>query len=297
MRTMRAMDIQAHVVNAFIDGDSGGNPAGVVLDADALTPAQKLAVAQQVGLSETAFVSRSAVATLKLEFFTPRQQIAHCGHATIATFSLLRQRGALDEGQHAKETIDGVRAIVIDGDLAFMEQRAPRYRALESTALRERVLDSLGLLPTQLAPGQAPVVVDTGNAFLLVPIADETTLAALTPQQAPIEALSDELDLIGVYAFCRTTRRPGRDAAARMFAPRYGIAEEAGTGMAAGPLACWLHDRANLAGPRLHVEQGWLMRPPSPSVIRVDLQLRGGAISGLMAGGRARLMSSRTVRC
>jgi len=72
------MDIEAQVVNAFVDVDCGGNPAGVVLDADALTPTQKLAIAQQVGLSETAFVSRSAMATAAREHpprrvLTPRR--------------------------------------------------------------------------------------------------------------------------------------------------------------------------------------------------------------------------------
>lgn len=79
------MQIEVRIVNAFIDGPAGGNPAGVVVDANALTAAQKLKVARQVGLSETAFVSASDTASIKLEFFTPTRQIAHCGHATIAT--------------------------------------------------------------------------------------------------------------------------------------------------------------------------------------------------------------------
>jgi PhzF family phenazine biosynthesis protein len=53
------MHVEVQIVNAFIDGATGGNPAGVVVDANALTAAQKLKVAQQVGLSETAFVSAS----------------------------------------------------------------------------------------------------------------------------------------------------------------------------------------------------------------------------------------------
>ena len=51
------MDIEVQIVNAFIDGATGGNPAGVVIDANALDAAQKLKVAEQTGLSETAFVS------------------------------------------------------------------------------------------------------------------------------------------------------------------------------------------------------------------------------------------------
>lgn len=121
------MQVQVRIVNAFVDGEQGGNPAGVVLQADALDRLQKQAIAAQVGLSETAFVSRSRCAAFKLEFFTPTRQIPHCGHATVATFSLLRQLGQLGEGWTSKETLDGDRAILLQGDMAFMEQREPRY--------------------------------------------------------------------------------------------------------------------------------------------------------------------------
>lgn len=80
------MQVQVRIVNAFVDGEQGGNPAGVVLQADALDARQKQAIAAQVGLSETAFVSSSQSAAFKLEFFTPTRQIAHCGRATVATF-------------------------------------------------------------------------------------------------------------------------------------------------------------------------------------------------------------------
>jgi PhzF family phenazine biosynthesis protein len=92
------MDIQVQIVNAFTDNDLGGNPAGVVLDADELNAQQKISIAAKVGLSETAFVSSSNSAAYKLDFFTPTRQIAHCGHATIATFSYLRQLNRIKEG-------------------------------------------------------------------------------------------------------------------------------------------------------------------------------------------------------
>lgn len=288
------MRIEAHTVLSFIDGGAGGNPAGVVVDADALTSAQKLAVAQAMGLSETAFVSRSASATFKLEFFTPTRQIAHCGHATVATFSLLRQLGRVPEGQLSKETIDGNRRIVVEGDMAFMEQNAPRYTPVEpASSLHARVMASLGLPASH---GAAPVVVHTGNAFLLLQLGDEAAVARLAPDMAQVHAVSDELDLIGYYVFSRDTRLPGRHAGARMFAPRYGIPEESGTGMAAGPLACLLHDRLDIAATEILIEQGRLMQPPSPCVIKVmlqtDLQSR---VTGLMAGGSARVGSTRVI--
>jgi PhzF family phenazine biosynthesis protein len=290
------MQIDVQVVNAFIDGTTGGNPAGVVVDANALTVAQKLTVARQVGLSETAFVSASGVATVKLEFFTPTRQIPHCGHATIATFSLLRQMGVVGEGLLSKETTDGNRAIWIEGDMAFMEQRGPKYTRVAATSeLGDRVVASLGLMPPQLMSGVDPSVVNTGNAFLIVPVGDERSVAALRPRHNLVESLSDELNLIGYYVFSTTTKVRGRHAGARMFAPRFGIAEEAGTGMAAGPLACFLHDYLGVEDREILIEQGWLMQPPSPSVIRVRLELADGKISGLMAGGTARVVSAMRV--
>ena len=290
------MHIEVLIVNAFIDGATGGNPAGVVVNANALTEAQKQKVAQQVGLSETAFVSASDVATIKLEFFTPARQIAHCGHATIATFSLLRQLGMVGEGRLSKETIDGNRDILVDGEMTFMEQRAPKYTQVAAASeLGGRVVASLGPTRARLLSGADPFVVNTGNAFLMVPLHDERSVAELRPHLGLVESLSDELNLIGYYVFSTTTKVKGRHAGARMFAPRFGIPEETGTGMAAGPLACFLHDHLGVKDREILIEQGWLMQPPSPSVIKVVLELADGKISRLMAGGAARATSSLQV--
>jgi len=80
-----------------------------------------------------------------------------------------------------------------------------------------------------------------------------------------------------------------------MFAPRFGIPEEAGTGMAAGPLACLLYDYLGVEDQEILIEQGWLMRTPSLSVIKVVLEIASGKISRLMAGGHARTISSLRV--
>lgn len=138
-------------------------------------------------------------------------------------------------------------------------------------------------------------MVNTGNAFLLVPLPDERSVAELRPHLGLVESLSNELDLIGYYVFSTTTKVQGRHAGTRMFAPRFGIPEEAGTGMAAGPLACFLYDHLGVKDREILIEQGWLMQPPSPSVIKVVLELADGKISRLMAGGTARAVSSLRV--
>jgi len=288
------MDIDVHVVNAFTDQGVGGNPAGVVVDADGLTTQDKLRVAAQVGLSETAFVSASNSAAFKLDFFTPTRQIAHCGHATIATFSYLRQVKRIEEGATSKETIDGNRDIFIDGNMAFMEQLSPTYVDVEDRM--EIIFRSLGMTENDLMANRRPLIVNTGNGFLVVPFKNEEAVLQVNPDFEAIHKISEAYDLIGYYLFSETTRVSGRDAGARMFAPRYGIPEESATGMAAGPLACFLHDRLQLNKTELLIEQGHLMNPVSPSVITVKLDVHNRKIRTLMAGGAAKVTQSRTVR-
>jgi len=283
-----------NIVNAFVDGGEGGNPAGVVLDADTLSREDKLRIARLVGLSETAFVSRSQVAGVKLEFFTPSRQIAHCGHATIATFSLLAQHGMVSGPESSKETIDGVRRILLRGQQAFMEQLAPEYideAGFAAGVSGARILASLGLAPRDVAA--PPCVVGTGNRFVLVHVRSAAMLAALAPRQEEIAAVSSAMGAIGYYVFATTD---GEFAATtRMFAPHYGIDEEAATGMAAGPLACYLVDRAGAKRSTLLIRQGAYMSPPMPSRITVELQMNAGRITGLFAGGEARVASTVTV--
>ena len=283
------MEVTINVVNAFIDGDKGGNPAGVVLEAQRFTREQKQAIAAQAGLPETAFVSPSDSAAFKLEFFTPNRQIPHCGHATIATFSLLRQQGLVSIGRTSKETIDDNRDIYIERDTVFMEQRAPQYTS-EGINTAE-VLHSLRLTRDDLMPELTPLTVSTGNPFLIVPLRDEAALQRAVPHLDAIEAVSEKLSLVGYYLFSRDTRVAGRHAGARMFAPRYGIAEEAATGTAAGPLACFLHDKLGVRSDgEILIEQGHFIPQPSPSVIRVRLDADSGNIRKLGAGGSASLM-------
>ena len=288
------MKIKVPIVNAFVDENVGGNPAGVVLNAQQYTQGQKQRIAAAVGLSEIAFISPSSTADFKLEFFTPTRQIAHCGHATIATFSYLRQTGELPNDQTSKETIDGRREILMEGDSAYMEQVAPRYTELPQ-AHQLRAIDSLGLEPSDLLANAQPWVVNTGNSFLVIALRNSDAVKSVNPNMKLISTMSEEYDLIGYYVFSHQVEKEGRHAGARMFAPRYGIDEESATGMAAGPLACYLYDKLKNEKGQYLIEQGHLMSPPSPSVIAVRLQIAGGAISRLMAGGKAAVSEVRSV--
>lgn len=276
--------VKVQILNAFVDGEQGGNPAGVVLDADNLSNEQKLKIAAKVGLSETAFVSKSQIADFKLDFFTPNKQIAHCGHATIATFSYLSKLGKIKSQHSSKETIDGRREILLQNDLAFMEQKAPRY--IDIQGREEAILKSLHLTKNDLLENAPISIINTGNSFALIPVANPEILKNIKPDHDSINQISEEFDLIGYYVFCKQTDNGERDAETRMFGPRYGIEEEAGTGMAAGPLAFYLYDKLNLKKERILIQQGRFMKKPSPSLIIVDLIIENGKVEKIMAGGK-----------
>ncbi len=174
--------IKAHIVNGFTAGDRGGNPAGVVLDADKLDEKDMLRIATKIGLSETAFVSKSKTEAFKLDFFTPNMRIAHCGHATIATFSYLAELGRVQEGETSKETVDGPRKIIIKEGAAYMEQKAPKYSTSKEWALvdvtKDAVLNSLGLTEEDLDSRVGPMLVNTGNSFIVVGVKSVEVLKA-----------------------------------------------------------------------------------------------------------------------
>ena len=292
-------NMPAQIVNGFVTGGIGGNPAGVVLDADELSENEMLRIAANIGLSETAFVSSSDTEGFKLDFFTPNRRIAHCGHATIATFSYLAELGRVSEGETSKETVDGPRKISIKNGAAYMEQLAPKYRMpsdwTKDDVTMADLLESLGITESDLDSSSSPILVNTGNSFIVVGVKDGATLRDLKPDFDLISVISEKLDLIGYYVFTTDSNATDKDATTRMFAPRYAIEEESATGMAAGPLACVLHDHLHIEKDTFLIEQSRFMEPASPSLITVELSVENGEIQNLMAGGHGKVLKSLSI--
>jgi PhzF family phenazine biosynthesis protein len=279
----KTKNVSVKIIQAFIDNGKGGNTAGVVFEADHLSSLEKQKVAMMMGLSEVAFVSKSTIADFKLDFFTPIRQIAHCGHATIAVFSYLSQIGIIKKRSTSKETIDGCKQVLLYGEDAFMEQSKPIYTEVD----QDRVLRSLGLRKSDLIKALPIQKVHTGNSFIIVPVKDMDKLSSLEINFEEVTSLSNHFDVIGIYAFCLPEKESERHAISRMFAPAFGIPEESATGMAAGPLACYLWDNYVIRKQQILIEQGSLMSLPSPSLITIDLLIRDGEIESLLVGGKA----------
>ncbi len=254
-------------VTAFSDSIDGGNPAGVVLDADSFSEEQMLEVAKEVGYSETAFVMRSTKADFKIRFFTPTDEVDLCGHATIATFNLLRDLGKITVGCYTQETKAGILKVQVYDKYVYMEQNAPMYYAIIDKNEIEGCFESnhrdyIGDMPIQ--------IVSTGLKDIILHVKDLETLLDLRPNLDLIDAISIKYDVVGIHAFCLDTLY-GAEAHVRNFAPRYGINEEAATGTSNAALACYLTKYLkNKFGGSFVIEQGYSMKRPSKIIVKVS---------------------------
>ena len=72
-----------------------------------------MAIAKELGYAETAFISASEMADYKLEYFTPKEEVDLCGHATIGAFTILMHLNKLFKDRYTIETNSGVLTITI----------------------------------------------------------------------------------------------------------------------------------------------------------------------------------------
>ena len=281
------------ILNAFAKAEKGGNPAGVVLDADHLTDASMQEMAARVGFSETAFVQKSAAADFKIRFFTPAAEVDLCGHATIAVFSLLFEQRRLGAGRYSQETKAGVLGVEVQKDATvFMEQALPLFG---KEVGRAQVAGSLGIGLDSLAPDLPVQIVSTGLRDIIVPVTSLAALSGIIPDFDKVSVISQNQEAVGYHVFSLETQH-GSTAHCRNLAPLYGIPEEAATGTSSGALACYLfrHGKINEdQTQRLVFEQGYVLGRPSEILARLDI--RNAAIRGVHVGGKARLAGEKIV--
>lgn len=283
------MKHDVHILNAFSLHGRGGNPAGVVVADQEIEVGDRQKIAQKVGLSETAFVQLDSSQSVSLQFHTPNREIAYCGHATLAALHLLQRQGHLREGQVQLKTSGASGVARINDKDIFMSQTAPAFEPVQQPG---SFIQSIGL-PAEALAGDLEIV-STGNRFLVIPIKDGSSLKALRPDHDQIARLSNQFNLIGYYAYVGSHREPKR-AYVRMFAPAYGIAEEAATGMAAGVLAGHLDRQNPEANGPYEFYQGHLMASPSPSRLVVTLDKDQDQVARVWVGGQSRYVSTQAL--
>lgn len=83
---------ELHVLRVFVGPDGGGgNPLGVFLDGSAVPAHRRLAVAAELGFSETVFVDEPERGVIRI--FTPAAELPFAGHPSVGTSWLLRETG------------------------------------------------------------------------------------------------------------------------------------------------------------------------------------------------------------
>lgn len=267
------MLVSVELVKAFTKDKAQGNPAGVVRAADGLSDAQMLKVAQILGFSESAFVQHSDSADFKVRFFTPKQEVNFCGHATVATFYALAQAesvviGAGGSGVARQETQAGIFPVRCyqDGKI-MMTQGTPTFGNIESDT--QLIAGLLNIDETEL--GETPIqVVNTVTPVLIVPVRSLDVLRSIRPDLPGINRYSEQHDVGALYVFSTEPFSPGNDLSTRCFDPIVGIDEDAATGAAAGPLGCYLDKYVHGGSKKQFViDQGFAM--DTLSTLYVDI--------------------------
>ena len=223
-----------YIVDAFTDQPFGGNPAGVVLLENDAFPNEELMlqIAGELRYSETAFVRRHSATEYTVRYFTPRAEVELCGHATIATFSLLH-RMQLAKGECLCHTIAGDLRIEV-GEKVLMQMASPRI--VKTIADTAPIYQALGLADYR---PQLPVqVAYAGLADIMIPVVDVATLNALQPDMEAVAELTAKHDAVSFHVFAFSEN--GFTAHVRDFAPLYGVPEESATGTANAALTHYL---------------------------------------------------------
>lgn len=260
-----------------IDGDRlSGNPAGVVLDAGDLRDDEMVGIAAGLGHSETAFVTAIHPDGVDVRYFTPRAEIAFCGHATIATGVVLaRTHGA---GEWVFQVKAGDVPVVADGDSASFTAVPTPVEPLDDSVLDE-LLDALRLRRDQLDPALPPALVNGGNLHPLLAVRPGV-LDDLDHDADAVLALQDRLGWDGTVPVVE--RLDAVLFASRNPFPRGGIREDPATGSAAAGLGAYLRAGAYLPVPNvITIDQGVSTGRPCRIVVEIPreggIRVRGAA--------------------
>lgn len=229
-----------YIVDAFTSVPFGGNTAGVVILPDnSIFPDDILMqiIAAELRYSETAFVIKNTDSDFTTRYFTPEGEVDLCGHATIALFTVLIEKGAVKKGDMCiNRTKAGNLNVKIDDEI-WMDMAAPKYIGkIENSKELYRIMSGKEMEPLN---GYVPEIISTGLPDIILPVSDLQELNSLNPDMHALAELSRELGVTGVHAFA--IEKDNYTAHVRNFAPLYGIDEESATGTANGALVYYLH--------------------------------------------------------
>ena len=205
------MKLNIYQIDAFAKKPFEGNPAAVVPLLQWLPDNIMQAIAEENNLAETAFFVPSNNG-FAIRWFTPKKEIALCGHATLAAAFVLNQYLNYSQDVVEFESQSGVlrvRKLNNDYQLDFPNQ-PPRKCDIPPV-----LVEALGAKPSACYAAEDLIAV----------FENEQQIQDINPD----EKLLAQLPLRGVIV---TSAAKDYDFVARFFAPKYGIPEDPVTGSA-----------------------------------------------------------------
>jgi trans-2,3-dihydro-3-hydroxyanthranilate isomerase len=278
------------LVDVFTSEPFAGNQLCVIPEPPAeLDSAAMQMLAQEIGFSETTFVTAIRDGGYDVRIFTPVEELPFAGHPTLGTAFVLAGLGLVPPNLVQTCAAGDVPVVVdLDAGTATMRQLPPIFG--EPFPDREAVAQAAGLRVDEL--GQQPFVpVSTGIAHLMVPVVSEGVLRRASRDHRGCAEVTEATNAESLYLFA--IRGEG-EVVARMFDRSIQIGEDPATGSAAGPLGVYLskHGLAGMPG-HITIAQGEMVG--RPSFLQVDVE---GGDAGWVAhvGGGVRIVGEGSFR-
>jgi PhzF family phenazine biosynthesis protein len=263
---------------AFSDDPAGGNPAGVVLEAEGRSPAEMQHIAAEVGYAETAFVTGEG-RQRGIRYFSPVAEVPFCGHATVA--SAVALAGQLGDGTLLFSTPVGQVEITTtsgrDGRHAAFTSVEPWVAPLDDGDL-DAVLSLIGRSRADLDLRHPPRLAFAGNPHPLIVLADLSAFDTFAFDPAEARKLMDAAGWPATIIVLHASGDGWWEA--RNIFPVGTITEDPATGAAAAATGAYLRETGAVAPPtRVRIAQG--RHVGRPGVLDVDIPATGGiTVSG-----------------
>lgn len=207
-------------VDAFTNKAFEGNPAAVCVLKEARDEQWMQHVAQEMNLSETAFLVAHEDG-YNLRWFTPLVEVDLCGHATLASAHVLWETGQLAAGALARfYTRSGLLTAKQQGDWIELDFPAKP---------EQEVAEPAHLLPGLGVPAQ---YIGKNEFDFLVEVDSEEVVRNMRPNFSLLKMVPAR----GVIVTSRASTE-GYDFVSRFFGPQVGVDEDPVTGSAHSCLA------------------------------------------------------------
>jgi PhzF family phenazine biosynthesis protein len=210
--------MKTFIVDSFTDRPFKGNPAGVCIVGSQLSDERMLHIAQELNLSETAFLSPlESAGAFAIRYFSRKMEIPLCGHATLASAKVIFSINKLNEAHFINIQNLDLSAKELDGQIVM---EFPVYGTRPADA-PPALLAALGVKAIKNS------VYNEETKILLLEIGDTEELAGLDPDFVALQRSHNSINGVLVTAPAGTD---GYDFHSRYFWPWSGTNEDPVTG-------------------------------------------------------------------